>query len=437
MDSRELAYRILFGVICLGKSLKKELSLYSKEISRLSARNKKLLNELVKGVLKNYVILKELAKPYLAKRTEEDALIIISLGLYQLISMDRIPSYAVVNEMVNVAKGIGKDYYAPFINKILRKASGERDVLVEEFHRMLEEKKRKLLPNWVIEKIDGMVDIDRYLKNFLMDPPVVIRVNNLKTTRGEFIRTLKKYGLECQETRYSPYGIILKEGFPGNIPGFADGLFFVQDESSQLISMLLKPISGDRIIDVGAFPGGKTMALSMLSDGRAEIWAIDPDKNRERLFRENLKRVGIKGIKILTMDFVEFSKKLVYHKGLLDAPCSSLGIVGRQPDILFTRKEEDIEKYREKQIKLLKKLIFTVKKGGEIVYSVCTLTHDETWDVVEAVEKEGKVARLDIGEEFPSLRDMVKDGVLITLPPDESYYMDIQFAIKWRKVDGR
>lgn len=429
MNVRRLAYLTLVEVVINGKSLKKQR--YKKELVKLKEKDLGFFNELVRGVLKTYPLLKRLLRPYFPKKPKEDAYLLLSLGAYQLL-FTNVPPYAAVSETVKVAKEVGRGFYAPFVNKVLRSVARDREKLISEFQGLLEGSLSKILPDWMEEKISRVLGkgMENFLRHFIKTPPLTIRINHNRITREEYARMLKKAGISFEATRFSPYGLRLRRGNPEDLPGYQEGLFMVQDEASQIAPMVLRPEKGERILDVGAFPGGKTVSLS--GEG-IEIWAVDPDRSREDMFDENIKRMGVKGVKKLVLDFKKFRRSMVFHKGLLDAPCSSLGVASRQPDVIYTRKERDIENYKKEQLALLKHLVDTVKDGGVIVYSVCTATPEETLDVCRELEDSRKVKRMDISQEFPELSPFDLEGFILTRPLGD-YYMDTQFIAKWRKT---
>ena len=429
MDARKLAYLTLVEVVINRKSLKKQK--YKKEVVKLKGKDLGFFNELVRGILKTYPLLKRLLRPYFPRKPKEDAYLLLSLGAYQLL-FTNVPPYAAVNETVKVAKEVGKEFYAPFVNRVLRSVARDREKLVSEFQDLLNGSLSEILPKWMEEKISRLLggDTENFLRHFIKTPPLVIRINHNKITRDEYAKMLEKAGISFEPTKFSPYGLRVERGNPEELPGYSEGLFIVQDEASQIAPMVLRPEKGERILDVGAFPGGKTVSLS--GEG-VEIWAIDPDKNRESMFDENMERMGVKGVKKLVLDFKKFKRSLVFHKGLLDAPCSSLGIASRQPDVIYTREEGDIESYRKEQIALLKHLVDMVKDGGEIVYSVCTATPEETLDVCRELESSRKLKRINISQEFPELSPFDLEGFILTRPIGE-YYVDTQFVAKWVKA---
>ncbi len=424
-DPRLVSFRLLRSVILQGRSLEK------------GATTSSFSGKLVRGVLKNFRFFKTFLKPYLSKRTDEDALIVLSMGLYQMFFMG-VPSYASINESVKLVERLGKSYLKGFVNGVLRRISRDLDPLREEFEDL-----RRKAPYGPFEDVFGLrvrrllgdSGFKRFVLSSLHDPPLTIFVNTLKIGVSELAEVFQGSGLSCERTRFSEYGLrVFGVHSPSVLPGFKEGFFFVQDESSQIVSRLVSPLRGERVLDVGAFPGGKTASMQIMAGGSSEIWAIDPDVGRAPLFDANMKRLHIKGIKKLVQDFRDFKAKLPYHRGLLDAPCSSLGIFGRRPDTLYTRRESDISGYQELQIELLETLIRSVRRGGFIVYSVCTGTPEETLDVVSYVEGEGWLERVDPGSIDSKLSIFTKDGFLITVPPGEDYYMDLIFSCVWRKT---
>ncbi len=425
-NPRLISFRFLTDVIIRGKSVG----------DRLKGRGK-FVAGLTEGVLKNYTYFKEFLRPYLPRKTSEEAMILVSMGLYQVFYMG-VPAYASVNETVSLAGMIGKSYLKGFVNGVLRSVLSDLEGAKGEFEELRREKFYLVLPGFLKSRFFGLLGEDgcrRFILSSLSSPPLTLSVNTNKISVEGFLEILVESGIKCERTRFSPVGIRVFGHFsPVSIPGFNEGLFFVQDESSQIVSTIVSPKGGERVLDAGAFPGGKTLSMFVASGGMAEIWSIDNDPTRRSLFLENLKRLDAKGIKVLVMDFRKFRATFPFHKGILDAPCSSFGIFGRRPDVFYTRRESDLLSYRKLQVELLEAMMRAVKRGGLVVYSVCTATPEETLQVVEDVERKFPLERVDVSFQFPAFSPFLKGDFLVLLSPEENYYMDLMFAAVWRKL---
>ncbi len=220
-------------------------------------------------------------------------------------------------------------------------------------------------------------------------------------------------------------------------------MYFIQDESSQMIPYLLGPRPGERILDVCAAPGGKTTHVAQLMENRGEIYALDLIPGKIKLIQENCRRLGVTNVLIMEGDAIQplpFPKGMDFHRILVDAPCTGLGILHRNPEAKWRRRPEDIARLSKVQAAILDQAHSWLKPGGVLVYSTCTMTPEENEGVVDAfLAKHPHFQKEDLSPEAPLfMRPLISaEGFFRTYPErvvDESGRMDGFFAARLRKT---
>jgi 16S rRNA (cytosine967-C5)-methyltransferase len=217
---------------------------------------------------------------------------------------------------------------------------------------------------------------------------LVVRANSLKCTREQLLELLIKAGVTAKPTRQSPQGISLQwSGAVENVPGFVEGLFQMQGESSQLIAALLSALPGERILDACAAPGGKATHIAETMKDRGEIIAIDKSAAGIGKLRENLTRLGINSVRPYRADVshqIDDELGGPYDRILVDAPCSGFGTLRSHPEIKWHRDPGDVRRLRALQSKILDCVAPHLRLGGILVYATCTLTAEENERNVES-----------------------------------------------------
>ena len=315
---------------------------------------------------------------------------ILRLSAYQLLHLDRVPAAAVVNDAVTLCRQRGFTRAAGAVNAILRRISRDRSRLpmpdradpaaylsVAWSH-----------PSWLVTRWLDRLGFEIALEWVRFDnapAPLTLRANTLVTTRALLAEELARHGVRTRPCAYAPDGLVVESGRPFGTPAAAAGRFLAQDESSQLVGAFASPAPGDTVADLCAAPGGKTVQLAAALGGRGLLVAGDVRSRRVRLLRQTLKAAGAGHVCVVCHDLLRgLPYGPVFDGVLVDAPCSSLGTLRRDPDIRWTRREAEIEELAGRQARMLAEAARIVRPGGLLVYATCSSEPEENERVVDA-----------------------------------------------------
>ena len=393
-DARRLAYDVLTRV---DEGAYSDLVLDAAlgAVPDLDPRDRALATELVYGVLRRRgsldFILKSFCRQPL-KKLQPNVLRLLRLGVYQLRYLDRIPERAVVHSMVELSRRCGLDRASGLVNGVLRSYLREpqRVVWPDPDQDPLGWMEHSLsLPRWLAQRWlaqYGSEDALTLAKSQLTAAPVTLRVNTLKLSREAFMTHLEQVGIVAEATRFAPEGVILPHaGDLPRLPGRQEGWYQVQDEASMFMAHLLSVEPGQRVLDACAAPGGKTTHIAALTDNRAEILAVDLHPQRLEVLQRGASRLGCEHIRTLACDMTnrcETLKLQYFDRVLVDAPCSGLGVLRRNPESRWRRQPSDIKVLAETQRQILHQVAELVVPGGLLLYSLCTTTPEESTQVV-------------------------------------------------------
>jgi 16S rRNA (cytosine967-C5)-methyltransferase len=357
-------------------------------------RDRALANDLVTGTLRWQNELDHLIAHFAKRpiaRLDFDVLQVLRLGAYQLLHLDRVPAAAAVNDAVAMTRRAKKSSAAGLVNAVLRALSRARTTLPLptradaplDYLEISLSHPRWLASRW-LERY-GFADAEKWERFNNVAAPLTIRVNRLKTDSAELARALGEHGVELAASRYAPDAFIVTSGNPLRTPLAATGAFFVQDEASQIVSLLGAPAAGESILDTCASPGGKTTAMAAAAGDTATVVATDVRNARMRLLRETVTASGARNIRLVQANLeqgVPFPP--VFDLVFVDAPCSGLGTLRRDPDIRWRRNESDLARFGMVQLTLLGHAAEAVRPGGRLVYSTCSSEPEENERVVAA-----------------------------------------------------
>jgi 16S rRNA (cytosine967-C5)-methyltransferase len=349
---------------------------------------------------------------------------ILRTGLYQLLFTDRIPHFAAVNEAVGIAK---KECPAAsgLVNAMLRNALREKDNIA--WPEMAKDPGKAIAvlhshPRWLVERwldcygIDETIAICRENNRV---PQTVVRVNRLKGSRDEAIAALATEKIVAEKTRWSADGLSLTGSGAGlrETAAFRDGLIRVQDEASQLVARLVRPQPGERVLDLCAGAGGKTLHLAALMENRGEVAAVDLHQDKLDMLTAEAGRLGVTIATPHAGDATATPETFrgTFDRVLLDAPCSGLGTLRRNPEIRWRIVPQELGKSMALQKRLLREAADCVKPGGFLIFSVCTVTPEENESVVaDLLAARPELKHLSPEGIPPELIDA--DGFLRTFP---------------------
>ena len=389
IDPRRLAFDILERVLGGGYA-DRTLDAALQRYPQLDPRDRGLATELVYGVLRQQgrldYALSAFCKQPLAK-LENRVLLVLRLGAYQLLCLDRVPDSAAVDTTVQLTRQLKLERATGFVNGILRALGRGKDALTwpdAGREPLLHLQHALSLPPWLAQRwlLELGASEAQQLAAALLEPaPFSVRVNTLKIDREHFLAALAATGHRGEATRFAPEGVIIRERAPAPLPGDVEGWYQVQDEASMLVAHLLAPQPGEQLLDVCAAPGGKTTHLAALTGNRAVITALDLHPQRLRLVQQGAARLGCTGITARSWDmtlFPPFLPSASCDGVLVDAPCSGLGVLRRNPEARWRLQPADVTVLAERQAMILTQAAALVIPGGRLVYAVCTLTPEET-----------------------------------------------------------
>lgn len=425
-------------------------------------RDRALVMELVYGVLRRQETIDWRLDAVLSKplhRLPAVVQMLLRLGAYQLLFLDRIPASAAVNETVRLAKSYAKQLrrdWGGLVNGVLRNlirvpAPPFPDPAV---HPALSLSIQYGIPEWLTKRwFDrmGLEQAQSACRASSTIPNVTLRVNANHLTRDEFLECLRQGGVAARAAILSPVGVVLGKGQDiTSLPGFQTGDFYVEDEAAQLIPPILDPQPGETVLDACAAPGGKTTHLAELMGDRGTIYALDRKTSRMDLLRQNCGRLGVQGVVPIVGDVrkpSEWSGMMAsgsnLHDGLplfdrilLDAPCSGVGVLRRHPEAKWRKDSSAFARHQKLQAEILASVASCLRPGGVLVYSTCSTETEETEEVIHRFcEAYPGWMRESVAPWLPttSLPFVTIHGALSTMGNDCG--MDGFYATRLRKKD--
>ncbi|MGB2716604.1 MAG: 16S rRNA (cytosine(967)-C(5))-methyltransferase RsmB [Vicinamibacterales bacterium] len=429
--ARAAAYEVLRSVN--GSRIDLPTALARARTNLKDERDRALAGEIATGTLRwqaafDHVIATFARRPI--SRLDPEVIDILRMTMFQLLHLTRVPASAAVDEAVNLAKRAGKRSAAPLVNAILRRVSRERTKLPLP-PRDTSSRKGALAylmttlshPGWLVARwLDryGFEATEQWCQFNNAPAALTLRANRLKTTREALSVALRQHAVVTSPARFAPDALIVESGNPLRTPLAYTGAFVVQDEASQVVTFMTAVRPGERVLDACASPGGKTTAMASAMGDNGLVVAMDVRARRMRLLADTVRRSGAQCIRVVQADA---SKSVPFNAQfdcvLVDAPCSGLGTLRRDPDIKWRRQDGELPTAAAFQVRLLDTLSDSVRPGGRLVYATCSSEPDENDEVVERF--------LDAHREFTVSRPTALPPVIEPLVETSGYLRTLPF----------
>jgi 16S rRNA (cytosine967-C5)-methyltransferase len=407
----------------------------------IETKDRALLTELTYGTLQHRMTLDYYLEPFVRGKLDGWVRELLRMSLYQIVYLTKIPPHAVVHEAVEIAKRRGHKRIAPTVNGILRSVlrkgvrslenleDGVAKIAIETSH-----------PEWLIERwieLYGEEDAIAMAHENNNPASVTMRVNTAKTTVDEAIAALKADGIEVRRGEVVPESLISESGNPSNTDSFKKGLITIQDESSMLPVNALDVEPGMKVLDMCAAPGGKTTHIAEKMNDEGEVYAHDIHAHKIKLIQSNAERLGLESIIPKSGDsreLVNLYGESSFDRILLDAPCSGFGVIRRKPEIKYVKNENDIKGLLTIQSELLDTAEKLLKPNGIIVYSTCTVEHEENRGMVEKfLEKHKNIELIPLPNLHENKKLSIENDTLQVLP--QHFGGDGFFVAAFRKKE--
>lgn len=362
-------------------------------LHEVSERDRALATRIFYGTIQNYRYCRACWSKFVKNKVNDKMDVLLTMSTYQLLFLDKVPSYAIVNDAVNIAKKINVKY-AGLTNAVLHKVKHieTKDVAL-----------KYSLPDWLYKMWVSQYGQEQALimaKASVNILPLYVRRNVLKTevedfSSSEFICVKDPLYIYTQNNYF-------------HHPYYQKGYMSAQDEGSFAIAKFVDPKENERILDCCAAPGTKTMAMAEMMYNKGHIDSFDLHAHRKDLIESDAKRLGIDIVHAGVQDATKFKSSVLYDRILCDVPCSGYGVLSRKPDIKLRMLPEDMDTLIPLQYAILNNVCQYVKKGGIIVYSTCTMNKKENEKQIQRFLKEHDM--FSLVDEVNIFSDFKQDG---------------------------
>ncbi|PTI66324.1 16S rRNA (cytosine(967)-C(5))-methyltransferase RsmB [Staphylococcus shinii] len=395
--------------------------------NELNRADKSLFTELVYGTLKRKYTLDYFLKPFVQTKLKGWVRQLLWMSIYQYAYLDKIPEHAIIHEAVEIAKYKGGPHNGNVVNGILRNMMRSE---LPDFTEITDDKKtiaiEYSLPKWLVDHWVthfGLEKTEEIAQSFLDKVSTTVRVNLTRITVDEAIRRLTDddYIVELDKEIDTCLHISGKPIIESRL--FKDGLVSIQDKSSMFVGEIMSLTEGDKVLDACSAPGGKACHIAEILNGTGHVDATDIHEHKIDLIDFNIKKLRLSNISAFEHDATEKYDK-VYDKILVDAPCSGLGVLRHKPEIKYEQSQHSIQSLVEIQLEILNNVKDSVKPGGTIIYSTCTIEQMENENVIYTFLKANKDFEFDAfehpitGEKVKTMQvlpqDFNSDGFFIT-----------------------
>jgi 16S rRNA (cytosine967-C5)-methyltransferase len=399
-------------------------------------RDKALAAEIATGVQRQRAALDYLIAHFAKRaitRLDPEVVEILRLSAYQLLHLSRVPASAVVDDAVKLTGKVGKRSASGFVNAVLRSLSRNRSALPlpprpeggHDRDRALDYLSVTLShPRWLAARwLDrlGLTRSEDWMQFNNRAAPLTLRANPLRTSVSDLQERLAQHEVVTHRGRFAPDALVVDEGHPLRGAEATIGLFVVQDEASQLVTLLAGEQPGPLMLDACAAPGGKTTAFAAVMRGEGLVVASDIRDRRMILLRQTIQGAGATNVRLVQaniLDPLPFEPR--FSTVVVDAPCSGLGTLRRDPDIRWRRTEGDLAVLAADQRRMLLNAAAVVAPGGRLIYATCSSEPEENEAVVAVVARESSGFRpVDARTVHPQLPpETIDEGGHLRTEPD-------------------
>lgn len=359
-----------------------------KQLESIDPEQRPMITRLVYGTIENYRLVRYCWERYVKVKPKEELAILLDLSVYQLLLMDHQAPYAVIDEMVEIAKRKIPGNGTGLVNAILRKVADQKiPPMPSDDDEALSI--RTSHPLWLIKMWNAQYGNDickRICEGNLQPRRSVGRVNTLKISREELLRQEPLFQASC----VSEDGVIFQGSSIAHTSWYQDGYVAIQDEASQMVASFVEPQKEDQILDVCSAPGTKACHMAQKMQNQGMILCGDIHEHRVALIKAGAQRLGITCIQAEVMDatIYDASKASAFDRVLCDVPCSGYGTLSRKSDIKLRMQSSDMDSLIPLQAQILNISSQYVKPKGYLVYSTCTLNKKENEKQIERFLKE-------------------------------------------------
>ncbi len=418
MDTRKISFDILKKIETEDAYVGDVLDNALRTMQFSDKRDRAFITRLVEGVTERRISLDFLIAKFSTKGKKQekkvDTQIILRMGIYQIRYMDSVPDNAAVSEMVNLTKSLGYEGFSGYINGLLRNVARAKQERKLDSYLVSRMDTRYSTPQWLCDFLVKTYDKEvarTILEDQYLEHDTVVRVNTLKTTPEELKDRFEKSGVTVKDGILSKRSLRIS-GYDSirRLPGYRDGLFVVQDETSTYTVEHIGINPGDKVLDICAAPGGKSLLAYELTCGTDKdgnkvsgtVCSRDISENKIEKIRENAERLGVTSLNLEISDATELDESLAklpdaekFDVVIADVPCSGLGIMGRKNDIKYHMTADIMKELSEQGLVILKNASQYVKPHGRICFSTCTINPAENGDVVRAFLESADFSILD------------------------------------------
>ncbi|MBQ8329319.1 MAG: 16S rRNA (cytosine(967)-C(5))-methyltransferase RsmB [Lachnospiraceae bacterium] len=408
----------------------------------MDRRQRAFVKRLTEGVIERRIELDDVLRRYAKKGARIRPVIrdILRMGIFQILYMDSVPDSAACNEAVILTKKYGKKELSGFVNGLLRNVVRDKDAgkltadsapAGGELSGTGELSRRYSMPEWIVSMWQeqlGEEETEKLLEALLKVRPVAIRFDDRcsQARREEILTQMSEKGVKAEKGHYLPYCYELTgTDSIQELPGYREGAWTVQDESSMMVAEAVGLAGGETVYDVCAAPGGKAMhcASKLLAgndgaSGKGTVHAFDLSKGKTAQILKNVRRMHLPNVIVEQRDALisvpeEAGKADVL---LCDLPCSGLGVIGRKRDIKYHATPKQLAELAQLQKDILRSAVPYLKEGGVLIYSTCTINAGENSEIAEFIEKELGMCPDPLAPYLPETVPGIKGNQLQLLP---------------------